>query len=353
MSDISRIDSNFTVRTDVDVKNLVYHDINKEPFKIYGMFYEGDRYRRIPEKLAFSLQNPGVEKLHSNTAGGRVRFTTDSEYIAIKAVMDNIEKMSHCALTGCAGFDMYENTSSHRRYMGTFIPPYDITDGYRSFKHFGERKKRDITINFPLYSDVKEFYIGISEDSCILAGGEYKIAKPVVFYGSSITHGGCASKPGSTYESIVSARLDCDHINLGFSGSARGEEAMAEYIASLDMSAFVLDYDYNAPNVEHLKNTHENFYKIVRKHNPDLPVIMMSIPRYYLNPDMLPRLEVIRQTYANAVKSGDKNVYLIEGTELMDDMVRDNGTVDGTHPTDSGFLSMANVVERLLRKILM
>ena len=81
---------------------------------------------------------------------------------------------------------------------------------------------------------------------------EYRIKKPVVYYGSSITQGGCASKPGSSYESILSRRFDCDYINLGFSGTAKGEDEIVDYIKGLEMSVFVMDYDHNAPTTEHL-----------------------------------------------------------------------------------------------------
>ena len=125
-----------------------------------------------------------------------------------------------------------------------------------------------------------------------------------------------------------------------------------EYISNLDMSVFVLDYDWNAPNVEHLKATHEPFYKAVREKHKDIPIIMMSRPKYYLTDVEKERRAVVEETYNNAVKNGDNNVYYIPGNTLMDEMVKDNGTVDGVHPNDAGFLSMANVIEPVLRKAL-
>ena len=93
---------------------------------------------------------------------------------------------------------------------------------------------------------------------------KYRDMKPVLYYGSSITQGGCCSRPGNTYQAVVSRRLNIDFVNLGFSGNARGERAMAEYVAAQPMSAFAFDYDHNAPSVEHLKNTHYDFYCIKR-----------------------------------------------------------------------------------------
>ena len=117
---------------------------------------------------------------------------------------------------------------------------------------YSERKMRSFVINFPLYTDVCELYLGLEESAKVEAAPDYEIKVPVVYYGSSITQGGCASRPGTSYQAIISRRLNCDYVNLGFSGNAKGEPAIAEYIAGLEMSVFVYDYDHNAPNPEHL-----------------------------------------------------------------------------------------------------
>jgi hypothetical protein len=137
-----------------------------------------------------------------------------------------------------------------------------MQDGYESVIRFETRRKREITINFPLYSSVSALYIGLEENAVVEPSAGYKNKKPMVFYGSSITQGACASRPGNSYANIVSRTLGIDHINLGFSGNAKGEQTMADYIASLDMSVFVYDYDYNAPDPEHLQNTHQKCSKL-------------------------------------------------------------------------------------------
>ncbi|MBO4983237.1 MAG: hypothetical protein J6D23_04195, partial [Clostridia bacterium] len=176
--------------------------------------------------------------------------------------------------------------------------------------------------------------------------------KPIVYYGHSITQGGCASRPGNSYPSIISRKLNMDFINLGFSGSARGEREMAEYIASLDMELFVYDYDHNAPSWEHLQNTHEAMFKIIRKAHPTLPIIMMtsvSMARFHDNQEK--RRQIIYQTYKNALKSGDKNVYFWDGDKEFKPYV-ECGTVEGCHPNDYGFVGIASSLEPLIRKIL-
>jgi hypothetical protein len=127
---------------------------------------------------------------------------------------------------------------------------------------------------------------------------------------------------------------------------------MMDYIDSIDMSVFVYDYDYNAPTVEHLLKTHERGFKKIREAHPTLPIIMLSRPTPTLEPEgYLERYEIIKQTYENARASGDKNVYLICGTELFKACGGD-GTVDGVHPTDFGFHSMADAMIPVLEEIL-
>lgn len=347
MSNISEIDANFKTDTQIKKDGMCFYSADSNPFCIHGVFKENEKYRRIPEKVAKSVSD-GVSALHTNTAGGRVRFRTDSKRIALIAKMDGIGKMSHFALTGSAGFDMYIDD----RYVGSFIPPFDISSGYESCLNLHSEQMKNITINFPLYSNLNDLYIGIDEGSTIQSPVPYRHIKPIVYYGSSITQGGCASRPGNSYQSIISRHFDCDYINLGFSGNAKAEDEIIDYIAELDMSVFVYDYDHNSPSTEHLKNTHEKMFQAIRKKHPELPIVMLSRPKFFLHDEEKERLEIIRTTYENAVAAGDKNVYFISGRELMA-KARDNGTVDNTHPNDFGFYSMAEALGNVLEKVIL
>lgn len=349
MKNISEIDKNFSIKTSIEKEDIRFYDVKEKPFKVHGVFYENGKFRRLPEEVAKNV-NEGVYALHANTAGGRVRFRTDSPYVAIHAEMPYIGKMPHFALTGSAGFDLYIREDKDC-YFKTFIPPFDITHGYEGVIDFPSSEMREITINFPLFSDISALYIGLKNNSSVQKPTSYKHQKPIVFYGSSITHGGCTSRPGLSYESIISRDFDADYINLGFSGSARGEDEIAEYIKNIPMSVFVYDYDHNAPTAEYLRNTHEKMFKIIRENNPELPVIMMSRPKYFLTDEEKERFEIIEKTYLNALKKGDKNVYLIDGKALMKEAEND-GTVDGCHPNDLGFYSMAKAVGDVLEKII-
>ncbi len=337
---IEKIDKNFAVKPEINRDGIKFYDIEDEPFRIYGVFKENGKFVRLPESTAKRVSE-GVAVLCKNTAGGRVRFVTDSSYVAIHAVMDNVEFMPRFPLSGSAGFDLFIKGEGGDMYGGSFLPPSDMQSGYDEIIDIPQPGLKTITVEFPLYSDVLKLYIGLDENARLERAGDYAFESPIVYYGSSITQGGCASKPGSSYQSIISHRFDVNYINLGFSGSCKGEEAMEEYIASLDMSVFVYDYDHNAPTASFLEETHEKFFKMFRQAKPDTPVIMMSRPKYYLTEDDILRRDIIGKTYENAVSSGDKNVYFIDGSSIMDDFVKDNGTVDGCHPTDSGFVCMA------------
>ncbi len=341
--DISSVDKNFKVESKLNKKDIAFYNARFEPFTIYGVFYKNGKFRRMDEDVAKSVSD-WVHYLHTNTAGGRVRFKTDSKYVAIYTKMSNIGKMPHFALTGSAGFDLYIN----ERYYKSFVPPFDITDGYEGIIEFSSKKMREITINFPLYSDVNELYIGLSEKATVEKASEYRVEKPIVYYGSSITQGGCASRPGNSYQAIVTQKLGINHINLGFSGNAKAEKEISDYICSLDMSAFVFDYDHNAPNLEHLEATHERMFKEIREAKPNLPIIIMTRPKYDLTKEEKNRREIIKRTYENAKNNGDNDVYFIDGKSLMR-ICHDEGTVDSCHPNDLGFYSMAMAVIKVLK----
>ena len=340
----AEIDSNFKVETKIEKAGLKFYDSLSEPFKIHGIYYQVGKFRRIPEAVA-EKTSPGVLGLHACTAGGRVRFMTDSPYVAINAMMERLSRMSHFAFTATLGFDLYADGE----FIKSFVPPMAMTEGYESIIELGEAKMREITINFPIASYVRRLFIGVDKNAALKAAPEYSNSLPVIYYGSSITQGGCVSRPGMTYQSIVSRRFNIDFVNLGFSGNAKAEDSIVDYMAGLDMSMFVLDYDHNSPTVDHLRSTHEKAFKKIRAAHPDIPIIMMSRPKRRVDRNTLERKRIIMSTYHNAIASGDENVYFIDGYDLMA-LCGEEGTVDSVHPTDFGFASMAKAVGDLIEK---
>jgi hypothetical protein len=348
MADIVEIDKNFNVDTNINLNDVTYYSIKENPWCLYGLIID-DMFRRMPKEIAKKV-NEGVFRLHSNTSGGRLRFVTDSPYVAIVAKMPDKVHFPHMPQTGVSGFDMYVD----KRFHSAFIPPIDMENSFSGVNYFKDSTKRSITINFPLYNNVTDLYIGLKEGSCFEPGMTYSAKEKIVYYGSSITQGGCASRPGLTYPAIISNEIGCDYINLGFSGSAKGETVMAEYIASLNPDIFVLDYDHNAPSEEHLKNTHEKFFKTFRNLCQNTPVIMVSAPNFKFNYLCWnARREIIKATYNNALASGDKNVYLIDGEKLWGEDDWDLCTMDCTHPNDLGHYRMAQVIVPNIKKLIL
>lgn len=341
---ISDIDSNFKIKTSVNEKNIVFLDASEKPFALHGLLApdkQENYYRRMPNSIAKQVSD-GVEALAKNTAGGRIRFRTNSPYVVIKAEYPDVCVMDHMAQCGIQGFSIYCNDA----YAGSFIP--DRKKKYEGIVYLPKAEMQNITIYFPLYNSLSSLHIGLEKNSEILDEIPYKITSPVVYYGSSITQGGCASRPGTDYEGFLSRALNCDYLNLGFSGNARGETVQAQYIAGIEMSAFVMDYDHNAPDAEHLEKTHEPFFKEFRKAQPNTPVIFISKPELPRTEDREKRFAVIKKTYDNAVANGDKNVYLIDGGTFFKETVFNDATVDNCHPTDLGFYLMAKKIEPIL-----
>ena len=353
MIDISKLDQNLAVSSvlDPEVKALLdFYDIDQEPFAIYGVFREGDHYVRIPEAVGQTVSKR-VNELKNYAAGGRIRFVTDSKRIAIHAICTPTATRAHMPYTCVTGFDLYADVEDERRYFGTFKPAVDCNGVFEDVVNTGLEGKHTITINMPLYNCVQQVFIGI-EKGAVLEAAEPLIQPPVVYYGSSITQGGCASRPGCCYEAMLHRHFMTDYINLGFSGNAKAEREIMEYIAGLDMSVFVYDYDHNAPNLEHLRETHERGFKIVREKHPELPIIIMTRPKYYLSEALIARNHVIRQTFENAKAAGDKNVYFIDGRELLLPEALEYSLVDNTHPTDLGFFGMYTRLLPLMRTLI-
>ena len=211
----------------------------------------------------------------------------------------------------------------------------------------------DVLILLPRNEIVENVEILLDDDAEILPPTEYKYSKPILYYGSSITEGGISCNPSNAYNAIISRHLDVDYINLGFSGNAKGELAMADYINTLDFSIFVYDYDHNCNGAAHLKETHHPFYRIIREAHPDLPIIMITSSTILLKEqEFAARREVILESYKQALEEGDKNVYLIDGKELFGGDNWDACTVDGVHPNDLGFYRMAKRIGRDVQAIL-
>ena len=348
------------------MSDVKFYSVREAPFRIYGL-YEPQApgpFRRMPDEIAETV-NEGVALRNKYPAGARVRFSTDSEVIVLRCTGLTEMFYDDNSAVGCCGFDLYLDDPDvggrgvYSRYVHSFMPPKDFAKGYEIRMEL-PKGMHSYTLNFPPFNTLDDVYLGLSEGATVAEGLPYVNEKPIVFYGSSITHGATASRPGLAYTSLVCRRLNAHFLNFGFGGSARGEETMAKYLASLPMSCFVLDYDYNAPTVAHLRATHLPFYETVRAANPDIPILLLSRPSFHTydrhgrprTEDSEARRDVIIDTFRTGRAAGDKRLWYIDGESFFSGPDETECTVDGVHPTDLGMMKMADSVHRTMLRIL-
>ena len=351
------LDPNMAVEKTVGETDVVWHDVRRPPFSLHGFYRPQTEpyFHRLPEDTAAAASEK-VASLQRESAGGRVRFSTDSPYIAIRVRYRVVGRMPHTSLISSAGFDLYEDGPFGSLYVREFRMPYDMADGYEQLVQLPRTGLRAYTVNFPIHSVVETLEIGLHPDAALAAGAPYRDIAPIVFYGSSIVHGTAASRPGLIYENHISRALNMDYIDLGFSGNAKGELPLARYMAGLPMSVFVCDYDHNSPDAAFLNQTHWPMYEAVRAVRPDVPYIMITRPNYYTSETadgaVLARRDVIMRSYLRARDAGDKNVYYIDGMSFFADEYLYSCTMDHIHPNDLGFVRMAQGIGTVIRHAL-
>lgn len=317
-------------------------------------FHENQgEFWRLPARNKDTFPRP-VWNLSLDPSGGRIRFRTNSSTVAVRLEWPHAPDMRNMHFFGQSGVDLYVG----KTYWNTATPDKDAVPG-KVYEHvfFKDQPKttRDITIYLSLYSPVKVLAIGLDPDSAIEPAGPFALSRPVVFYGTSITQGGCASRPGMSYQAILGRRLNLDHVNLGFSGNGRGEAALAHAVSDIDAAAYVLDFAQNNATVESLAEVYDPFIGILRERHPDTPILAIT-PIYAANEatGSLRNEEMralIRKVVSRRIGAGDTHLQLVEGSDLLGPS-RVDGLVDGTHPNDLGFEWMAEGLAERLRKFL-
>ena len=337
---------------------VIWRDVREAPFMLHGLLLPNESepyYHRIPESVTMPL---GADLCRKGklSAGGRVRFTTDSPYIAIRVKFVELGRTNVMPLIGSAGFDLFIDGEFGSRYVKEFRLPMDSSDGYEQITELDGAISRSYTVNFPIGSIVERVEIGLKPEASVSAPRPYRDIAPITIYGSSIVHGYSSTHPGYAYPAIISRELNVDIRNFGFGGVAKGEIPMAEWLAGLETSVFVCDYDHNVPNPEYLKATHYPFYLEYRKKNPTTPYIMITRPNYYTcqqdRKQILRRRDVVMESYLRARAEGDENVYFIDGLSFCYAPHQYDFSVDGVHPNDPGFIRMADAIGTVIRHAL-
>lgn len=357
--DIQKIDKFMNI-TEAQSSNIKWLSPRSEPFVITGFpWIEKDRvYRRLPLKPNYEIPK-NVDLLADCTAGGQIRFRTDSKSIQIKVKLTGVANMNHMPATGQCGFDCYISHGSELYYCSTTTYDHSKTEYQCELYKHEKSILKDVVINFPLYQGVEEVLIGINKESNIIGPTKLKYDKNIIFYGTSITQGGCASRPGMSYTNILSRKLSANCINLGFSGSGCGEPELAHIISEIpQIGCLILDYEPNCVSTQLFKTTLPSFIEVFREAHKTTPVIVISRTpssgeNFYeeVLKDRRERCEFQNQLVNNLRENGDLNTYFVDlGGALGQDFYE--CTVDGDHPTDLGFSLIAEKLEPIISNII-
>jgi len=345
---------NPTVAQD-QTESFTWIDIKSLNVEGRGWEDEASFFRRLPARAEGKV-TAAVWNLSGHTSGMYVRFKTDASSLKAKWSLtgENLA-MPHFAATGVSGIDLYVKTQTGEWHWLAVGQPTKFPENETTFFEGVTPEEREYLLYLPLYNGIDNLLIGVSGGASLEnAGMEEK--KPIVFYGTSITQGGCASRAGMSTTAILGRKLGREIINLGFSGSGKMEPEMAYLLAELDPELFFIDC---LPNLtaEEVRERVEPFVKILREKHPSTPIILAEGVTYdnaffveSRNQRNQESREALRSAFENLMNDGYRNLhYQIGEGQLGFD---GEGTVDGTHPTDLGFYRQAQVYQPLIENVL-
>lgn len=332
--------------------------INADTIPVFGKCSDetSSRYSRIPASFE-KVSRHDIWYIGRASAGLYLRFRTDSKNISAKWTSTFKEAMNHQALCGTRGLDLYALEKDGWHYVGTARPDPTGKSSTADFIRCMDGKEREYMMHLSLYDGIDSLFIGIDEGSSFREPQtESPVrSKPIVFYGTSVDQGGCASRPGKCISSIMARKMNREVINMGFSGNAKLDLEVAEYIAAVkDPGAYILDYGANS-SYEDMLARDRKFYDIIRNAHPDVPIIIINIRKHpTANYNVVTAEEVSRKEarisefFSSLKKGGDRNVYLIPSSLIT--CANDDITVDGIHPSDDGMVFTADVISKYMNR---
>lgn len=314
------------------------------------------RFDRLPAKAEGVVRGP-VWNLSRDSAGMAVRFKTDATRIHARwKLISSGLAMPHMPATGVSGLDLYVKADDGRWRWLAVGQPTKFPENRATLANGIPKGTREYMLYLPLYNGVSSVEIGISKSNQLQRLPRPDGSKPIVFYGTSITQGGCASRPGMVHTAILGRRLDRPIINLGFSGNGRMEQELADLLAELDVAVYVIDC---LPNIgaKDVADRTEPLVRTIRKARPTTPILLVE-DRSYTDSFLVTGKRVrnessraaLRAVYERLQADGVKGLYYLKGEHLLGD--DGEGTVDSSHPTDLGFLRMADAFEPVLKELL-
>ena len=334
--------------------NIMWHDVQDWGVEGRGFSDTLSYFDRLPQR-AKGIVRDAVWNLSRHSSGMMVRFRTDATTIHVDhAVTSSNLAMAHMPATGVSGLDLYaKDTNGTWKWVAVTRPAaqemkLEIVSGLNP----GER---DYAIYLPLYNGTSRLKVGVPTDAAF-EGIAPRTEKPIVFYGTSITHGACASRPGMPHPSILGRRLNRPVINLGFSGNGKMEENVGRFLVELDPAVYVIDCLPNMTADEVTANT-VPLVKQLRAAHPSVPIVLVedrTYPAGWIKDSMLRRnrtsREAFRKQYQMLLDAGTEGLSYIDGNLLLNPDLDD--TTDGSHPSDLGFYNHANAMEPVIRKAL-
>ena len=325
-------------------ENFTYY--GKESFLIEGTgVAESEKespYDRLPASYKNKVRKQ-VWDLSKNSAGISIRFNTNSSSVKVKWALLSDTKMNHMAETGIKGVDLYCKVNGVWTYVNTGRPT--AKENEASLISGLSTEEREFKLYLPLYDGTTQVEIGLENGSTITKPDADK-KLPIVFYGTSILQGGCASRPGMVFTSIISRKLNVDCINFGFSGNGRMDPPIAELISGIKASYYVIDC---LPNMTAKQVTDSviPLAKAIRSKNPTTPLVFVENVEYTraifqtdLKKSMDEKNQALKTEFDKLVQGGMKNLIYISATGSIG--TDNEGTVDGTHLTDLGYLRYAD-----------
>jgi hypothetical protein len=331
---------------------LMFYD--GQSFTIIGRYHSEKNYTRFPSEYKSKLVED-VWDLGQHSAGISIRFRTNSPYIVARWTVQNDNIMDHMPFTGIKGIDLYAFVDGRWKYINTGRVKAKTSEAIL-VRSDGDIS-REYLLNLPLYDGVDSLSIGVKPGSDVTAPMEKLLVdkKPVVYYGSSIAQGGCASRPGMAFTNILSRRLDRSFINMGFSGSGTFDLPVGEAMCETDAALYVIDCNPNT-RTELIHDRAVELVKLLKQRRPDVPVLMVEA-YYYVNGFTRPEDsenarkngELLR-AYETLKKSGIQGLFYQKGDGLIGDDYE--GTVDGSHPNDLGMMRIADSLEPVIQRII-
>lgn len=332
---------------------VVWHDVREWGIEGKG-FADTERfYDRLPARAKGVVRN-AVWQLSHNTTGMSARFETDAPAIYVRyELTSSMLAMPHMAATGKSGLDLYARHEDAWRWLATTRP--EATSFAGAMVHNIKPGRRAYHINLPLYNGVKSLEIGIPAGAAFTPIAP-RTNKPILFYGTSITQGGCASRPGLAFVSILGRRLDRPILNFGFSGNGLFEIEVGRFLTELAPSIFVIDCVGNS-TTEYITERTEPLVRLLREGHPSTPIMLLDRP-LFPNADLvshgvmdpISKNTAQHQAYERLLASGVSNLHYRDSHDLIG--TDGEGTVDGSHPNDLGMMRYADALEPGVRRLL-